>query len=364
MRGKKQRKPGGKTGAGAGGDVKSRIPYAAAVFATLAAAVTHDAEFPRFLLGFEILLAAALYVCVRTLATGLQAEVRLPSAAMRRGELFEIRVALRNRRILPAADVTVEVACRDMFTSEVSTLRSPAMVDGRGRAEVVFRLKAEHCGVVSIVGSDVRVKDYLGLFCGQCKVCSFTAEYTSLPRWETGENEENRMTGKAAGGEDSSACRAGEDLLEAVDIREYRKGDMLHSIHWKLSARFDQWMVRDPGDTSETALLVFLDLYPGENGVSRSELDTFYDKAADISWEMMRSGLRHDVIWAREQILVRYTVRDEASFREMLMALIHTPLSEIHTDLNTLYKEQSEDETYTEAGRLSLAQTKSSSPDS
>ena len=123
-------------------------------------------------------------------------------------------------------------------------------------------------------------------------------------------------------------------------------------------------MVRDPGDTSETALLVFLDLYPGENGVSRSELDTFYDKAADISWEMMRSGLRHDVIWAREQILVRYTVRDEASFREMLMALIHTPLSEIHTDLNTLYKEQSEDETYTEAGRLSLAQTKSSSPDS
>ena len=124
--------------------------------------------------------------------------------------------------------------------------------------------------------------------------------------------------------------------MEAVDIREYRKGDMLHSIHWKLSARFDQLMVRDPGDTSETALLVFLDLYPGENGVSRSELDTFYDNAADISWEMMRSGLRHDVIWAREQILVRYTVRDEASFREMLMALIHTPLSEIHTDLNTL----------------------------
>ena len=84
MRGKKQRKPGGKTGAGAGGDVKSRILYAAAVFATLAAAVTHDAEFPRFLLGFEILLAAALYVCVRTLASGLQAEVRPPSAAMRR----------------------------------------------------------------------------------------------------------------------------------------------------------------------------------------------------------------------------------------------------------------------------------------
>ena len=65
MRGKKQRKPGGKTGAGAGGGVKSRILYAAAVFATLAAAVTHDAEFPRFLLGFEILLAAALYLALR-----------------------------------------------------------------------------------------------------------------------------------------------------------------------------------------------------------------------------------------------------------------------------------------------------------
>ena len=53
-----------------------------------------------------------------------------------------------------------------------------------------------------------------------------------------------------------------------------------------------------------------------------------------------------------------------ATTQGMLLALIHTPLSEIHTDLNTLYKEQSEDETYTEARRLSLAQTKSSSPDS
>ena len=156
MREKNQRKAGGKTGVGSGRGLKSRILYTAAVLVTLAAAVTHDAEFPRFLLGFEILLAVALYVCVRMLASGLEAEVYLPSAAMRRGELFEIHVTLRNRRILPAADVTVEVVCRDMFTDEVNTLRSPAMVDGRGTAEVVFRLKAEHCGVISILNSDVR----------------------------------------------------------------------------------------------------------------------------------------------------------------------------------------------------------------
>lgn len=374
MRGKNQRKSGEKKRAGSGGaagrksdagagrGLKSRILYAAAVLVTLVVAVTHDAEFPRFLLGFEILLAVALYVCVRMLASGLEAEVYLPSTAMRRGELFEIRATLRNRRILPAADVTVEVVCRDMFTDEVNTLRSPAMVDGRGTAEVVFRLKAEHCGVISILNSDVRVKDYLGLFCRECAVRASAVEYTSLPQWGTGEDEETRTPGKTAGEGDGDVRSIGDDLSEIGDIREYRKGDMIHSIHWKLSARFDQLMVRDPGDTSETTFLIFLDLYPGENGVSRGEMDMFYDKAAAMSWEMLRAGLRHDVLWAREQILVRYTVRDEASFREMLLALIHTPLSGIHTDLDTLYKERSEDETYREAGRLSLAQTRSGSP--
>ena len=357
MREKNQRKAGGKTGVGSGRGLKSRILYTAAVLVTLAAAVTHDAEFPRFLLGFEILLAVALYVCVRMLASGLEAEVYLPSTAMRRGELFEIRATLRNRRILPAADVTV-----DLFTDEINTLRSPAMVDGRGTAEVVFRLKAEHCGVISILNSDVRVKDYLGLFCRECTVHASAVEYTSLPQWGTGEDEESRTPGKSAGEGDGDVRSIGDDLSEIGDIREYRKGDMIHSIHWKLSARFDQLMVRDPGDTADTTFLVFLDLYPGENGVPRSEMDMFYDKAAAMSWEMLRAGLRHDVLWAREQMLVRHTVRDEASFREMLLALIHTPLSGIHMDLDTLYKEQSEDETYREAGRLSLAQTRSGSP--
>ena len=364
MRGKNQGKADGRTCMGAGRNLKSRMLYAAAVFVTFAAAVTHDAEFPRFLLGFEILLAIALYVCARMLASGLEAEVRLPSAAMRRGEMFEIRVILRNRRSFPAADVTVKVVCRDMFADVVNTLRSPAMVDGRGTAEVVFRLKAEHCGVINIPDCDVRVKDYLGLFCRKCTVRLFDVEYTSLPYWGIGEEDENRMIGKSAGGGDGDVRSIGDDLSEIADIREYRKGDMIHSIHWKLSARFDQLMVRDPGDTSETTFLIFLDLYPGENGVSRGEMDMFYDKAADMSWELLRAGMRHDILWAREQILVRYTVRDEASFREMLLALIRTPLSEIHMDLNTLYKEQSEDETYTEAGRLSLAQTKSGGPNS
>lgn len=362
MKGKNQRKAGSKTGVGAGRGLKSRILYAAAVLVTLAAAVTHNAEFPRFLLGFEILLAVALYVCVRMLASGLEAEVYLPSSTMRRGELFEIRATLRNRRILPAADATVVVVCRDMFADETYTLGSPAMVDGRGTAEVVFRLKAEHCGVISILNSDVQVKDYLGLFCRECTVRTSAVEYTSLPQWGTGKDEETRTPGKSAGEGDGDVRSIGDNLSEIGDIREYRKGDMIHSIHWKLSARFDQLMVRDPGDTSEATFLIFLDLYPGENGVSRGEMDMFYDKAAAMSWEMLRAGLRHEVLWAREQMLVRYTVRDEASFREMLLALIHTPLSGIHMDLDTLYKEQSEDETYREAGRLSLAQTRSGSP--
>ena len=119
-------------------------------------------------------------------------------------------------------------------------------------------------------------------------------------------------------------------------------------------------MIRVPGDTADTEWLLFLDLYPGENGVSRSAMDVFYDRAAALSFRMMCAGVRHEVIWIQEYTPVCCAVRDEASFREMLVTLLHAPLCKTRVDPAMIYKERFWNETYKEAGRLSLAETHNS----
>lgn len=39
--------------------------------------------------------------------------------------------------------------------------------------------------------------------------------------------------------------RKGEDVSEIYAIREYRPGDSMKAIHWKLSARTKHWMVKE-----------------------------------------------------------------------------------------------------------------------
>lgn len=42
-----------------------------------------------------------------------------------------------------------------------------------------------------------------------------------------------------------SGSRPGDDPGETYDIREYRSGDSIRQIHWKLSGKLDDIMIRE-----------------------------------------------------------------------------------------------------------------------
>lgn len=345
--------------------LSGKMGYVVVFLVTLVIALTHDGDFPRFLLGFELLLAAALYVCARMLGSRVNVKFQLPVPADKRSETVAVEAEAVNGSILPVADMKVEFSCEDLFSGERRTVSAPVMIDGRGRAIVRFRLNAEHCGVIRIIPGGAWVKDYLGLFQRRCSMSPIQQEYTVLPDWTGVDADRKKAWQKFDGERETDTEHKGEDYSEIHDIRPYRKGDAKHSIHWKLSAKMDDIMVREAGDTSETAVLIFLDLYVSDRkNMDRDVLDRFYEKAASLSWKMMTAGVRHYVVWADFEAsdrvmeekagIVRYCVRDEASFRAMLLALIHAPLHEQRTDLDILYKEQYADEAFREAGRLSV----------
>ena len=58
--------------------MKSKAGYGAVVVLTLIIALTHEGEFPRFLLGFEVVLAAALFFSLKVLAGKIEVHFRLP----------------------------------------------------------------------------------------------------------------------------------------------------------------------------------------------------------------------------------------------------------------------------------------------
>lgn len=63
--------------------------------------------------------------------------------------------------------------------------------------------------------------------------------------------------------EEYSMSKAGFDPSETFAVREYRAGDHIHQIHWKLSEKLDGLIVRDYGLPVQNTILLLLETgYP------------------------------------------------------------------------------------------------------
>lgn len=72
-------------------------------------------------------------------------------------------------------------------------------------------------------------------------------------------------------GEQYDYSRKGYDRSEVFGIREYQPGDDVRSIHWKLSGKMDQLLVREAGYSSHYDTIVLFDIGKDHNGEKCSE---------------------------------------------------------------------------------------------
>ena len=111
---------------------------------------------------------------------------------------------------------------------------------------------------------------------------------------------------------------------EDYDLREYRPGDPLRSVHWKLSSKWDQLIVKERAEAVTPLPLLTLDRFgtPGE-------LDALLDRAAGMSRALLDAQQPHALLWldgAGEPQL--HPVADEGEYHCMLTALLSGPAGE------------------------------------
>ena len=58
--------------------------------------------------------------------------------------------------------------------------------------------------------------------------------------------------------------------------------------------------------------------------LSRAELDSFLDKASSLSWEILKWGVSHFVVWNRGEDEITIFVAQEEHFIEYQMILVST----------------------------------------
>ena len=255
--------------------------------ALLGAAVLFQIFFRFYLSTFVLVLVALL--------PGLSVLLALPGAlgcaltlspaapAAERGETVRFRLALRARGGLPLVLPRARVVWTNQLTGQTGRARLP--LDG-----AVMEVPSPHCGRVVCAVEGAWAWDLLGLFPLPLRKPA-PAAVLVLPR----RAEADPPPGLLGGPGDGAVLRPrpGGGPGEDYDLRDYRPGDPLRSVHWKLSSKREALVVKEVLEPRRAAIVLTYDHFgPPE------ELDAALERLCALSRWLLARGRPHHIRWA------------------------------------------------------------------
>ncbi len=231
-----------------------------------------------------MMLAIALESALVTLWTLRVTAMAQKSRAVR-GETVAIRINVRRGTILPVGSVELEVSSpiEERAFGRISVNLPPIR-----EKEYRYAMSCPHRGHYAMGVSRVHVSDVFGLFSFSRAVNQGNAMVTVTPRTENVPPMAIQPGDLGPQGQ----VRVSEDMSSPSGVRPWQDGDHLKKVHWKLTMRKRELMVRTYEESARPDTLVLMDVSPVN--ASRSHVltieDTMCDTAASAVLAQMTAG--------------------------------------------------------------------------
>ena len=180
-------------------------------------------------------------------------------------------------------------------------------------------LDTKHCGTVDLAAAHIRLYDHLGLFVIPLRRKA-NVSVTVLPR-PAAPDPIPKLFDYAA--YDLRPKRGG-GFSEEHELRPYREGDAIVSVHWKLSGKLDSLIVREPMVPRLKPVTLLFDLAGKPDA-----LDAAFDELSWLSERLCAAHLTHIVQYYDHHDRLRSErIADRAALDRLLRRMRATPASE------------------------------------
>ena len=216
--------------------------------------------------------------------------------------------------LLPVPRCYIRLRMTHGMTGEKTILRRKV----GGQENWYVKVDTDHVGAVYCHAEKIRVYDYLRLF---------RIPMRSGPRTETlirpQPIEPSHRPDLSRFLTKSLRPKPGGGFSEEHEMRTYRPGDMLRDIHWKLSAKTDDLIVREAQEPVRSKVVLSLDLCG-----SQEDLDYILGVFLWLSKWLLEHGTPHRLIWIdpKDCALAEEHIPDEASMERVLTRLLRSKI--------------------------------------
>ncbi|MBP0980867.1 MAG: DUF58 domain-containing protein [Oscillospiraceae bacterium] len=265
-----------------------------------------------------IFSAAATWYASRKISLSV---VIKESGTKHKGASGEMRI--NNRSFLPVVQLRCAMHIDNLLTGESYEQPLTFSVCPKDNRKMAIAIEARRCGHLRITFTRARALDYFGLLRFPIK---FSASYDTIVMPDSYEILVIPAA-QSYSPEDSEEYvpnRAGNDVSETHQIRQYLPGDSIRQIHWKLTGKYDQLMVRECAMPLKYSMVLFFDTsYPEGKKPSPACLDALAETAVALSEGLLEAGIAHMMAWRQSDgSLERRPITDSDTLSDLLPELL------------------------------------------
>ncbi len=295
--------------------LRRRIAYLLALLGALVLRVAYTGWLAGVVLWWVLALPVAGVLAALPALLSCKVLVTAPKEEVTRGSLWGVQLTGRSALGLPLGRVRARVEMANALTGErIQKTLTWLQPGGGGRLDIPA--PSVHCGLYTARVVWAWGLDSLGLFWLPLRRGGPVRLY-ALPR-EAGEE----LPPLPPEGEGQLRPRPGGGPGEDYDPRPYRPGDPINTIHWKLSAKREELVVRETLENVPRQLLLTLDLFgtPGE-------LDRRLDTLSGLARGLLEAGRPFRLV-TLDQVsreLTGWEIENGEDWRACLATLLSTP---------------------------------------
>src|SRR5699024_3464720 len=176
-----------------------------------------------------------------------------------KNELGRLLIEGKNNSIVPIPIATIYLEFENKITNELGTKKVSLSINSRESVSLPLDVSSQYCGQIQVSVNQVRYYDFLGILTRELEVSSVSQLFV-LP--ETYPINIMISDSNLDFVESSSyeINNRGTDGLEMIGIKKYSHEDNLNHIHWKLTSKFDELIVKELTETVNDTFLILIDL--------------------------------------------------------------------------------------------------------
>ncbi len=303
-----------------------KLMFAVLIFVCAAFYLLYIWDFSLILLIVVAALPAVMFILLLIAKRSISVKFAVKSTTVSKNENFDIQLCVENRSILPIGKAEAFIEYYNIFNNQINTLQLDFPVQARNSQRVTFQFSSKFSGMLKIRTAYINIYDPLRIF-----------------RMKTGKNIREEICVLPEGHEINgivtasdrittespafSEHRPGDDPSEVFDLRDYIPGDKLNRIHWKLSSKRDDFIVKDYSLPIDSSAVLFLDLHCTEDSdYTLPVYDTLLELLVSLSQFMLENERAHKIIYYshREKEFVSRTINGMDSLSAAVNELIHS----------------------------------------